>query len=131
MNRVGDLYSEVVILLADEDYREPESKSLPPAGLGRLNRKMNESVTGRALPYDQEKGLDQNTHGEPLEESEVKHKNKGVVSPKSLVMLLQRKSNLGPLIKNLHLCRWIICMYKCTHSICMKNYTYKLEIKLL
>lgn len=52
MNRVCDLYSEVVILLIDEDYREPESKSPPPAGLQRLNRKMNESVTGRALPHD-------------------------------------------------------------------------------
>lgn len=52
MNKVCDLYSKVVILWTDEDYREPESKSLPPAGLGRLNRKMNESVTGRALPHD-------------------------------------------------------------------------------
>lgn len=82
--------------MTDEDYRETERNSLPPAGLGTLNREMNESVTGRALPHDYQKGLYQNTHGEPLEESEVKHENKGVMSPKSLVMLLQRKSNLGP-----------------------------------
>lgn len=43
MNRVCDLYSKVDVLLTDEDYREPESKSLPPAGLGRPNRKGNES----------------------------------------------------------------------------------------
>lgn len=37
------------------------------------------------------KGYIRKLHGEPLEEREVKHENKGVMSPKSLVMLLQRK----------------------------------------
>lgn len=56
MNRVCDLYSEIVILLTDEDYREPKSKSPPPAGLGRLNRKMNESVIGKHFHMTGRKG---------------------------------------------------------------------------
>lgn len=37
------------------------------------------------------KGYIRKLHGEPLEQSEVKHENKGVMSPKRLVMLLHRK----------------------------------------